>query len=415
VRISLFYELSLPRPWTEDSEKQLFDAALEEIEAADKAGFSTVWMTEHHFMEEYCHATAPEVFFGAASQRTSNIRLGHGIMHMPPVINHPARVAERVSTLDLLSGGRVEFGTGEAASQAELGGFNVDPADKRAMWEEAVKVATRCMTETPFTGFEGRHVSMPPRNVIPKPLQRPHPPVWVACSRHATTIMAAERGIGALSLSFDGPEPLKPRVEEYYRVFEEDAVPLTAVINPNISAIAGDLPMMVAPTEDQAIERLGISGGFLAHGIVHYYGLGGHRPGRKNLWEEYLAKVELDPRMAYGPKRGAIGSPEQVREWLLDYEASGVDEVMLLTNPHSHEATMESIELMAKYVLPEFLERDEKVAVAKAARMAPVIEKVEARRVNDAPGLDPAYSFGRLPTGEDGRSSEAETALAAVA
>jgi len=176
VRISLFYELSLPRPWTEDSEKQLFDAALEEIEAADKAGFSTVWMTEHHFMEEYCHATAPEVFFGAASQRTSNIRLGHGIMHMPPVINHPGRVAERVSMLDLLSGGRVEFGTGEAASQAELGGFNVDPADKRGMWEEAVKVATRCMTETPFTGFEGRHVSMPPRDVIPKPLQRPHPP-----------------------------------------------------------------------------------------------------------------------------------------------------------------------------------------------------------------------------------------------
>ena len=114
MKISLFYEFPLPRPWSDDDEHKLFQDGLDEVEAADKAGFSTVWLTEHHFLEEYCHSTAPEMFLAAASQRTKDIRLGFGIMHLPPAVNHPARVAERVSTLDLISNGRVEFGTGES-------------------------------------------------------------------------------------------------------------------------------------------------------------------------------------------------------------------------------------------------------------------------------------------------------------
>lgn len=137
MKISLFYEFALPRPWAPDDEHIMMQDCLDEVEAADKAGFSTVWLTEHHFLEEYCHSTAPEIFLAAASQRTKNIRLGFGIMHLPPVVNHPARVAERIATLDLLSNGRVEFGTGESSSVGELGGFNIDPADKRAQWEEA--------------------------------------------------------------------------------------------------------------------------------------------------------------------------------------------------------------------------------------------------------------------------------------
>ena len=150
MKISLFYEFALPRPWVPDDERVLLQECLDEVEAADKAGFSTVWLTEHHFLEEYCHSTAPEIFLAAASQRTKNIRLGFGIMHLPPAVNHPARVAERIATLDLLSNGRVEFGTGESSSVGELGGFNIDPADKRAQWEEALEVAIRCMIEEPF-------------------------------------------------------------------------------------------------------------------------------------------------------------------------------------------------------------------------------------------------------------------------
>ena len=106
----------------------------------------------------------------------------------------PARIAERIAMLDLVSNGRADFGTGESSSEAELGGFMVDPAEKRAMWEEGLRVAVRCMTEEPFTGHSGEYVTMPPRNVVPKPRQKPHPPLWVACSRRDTIHLAAQHG-----------------------------------------------------------------------------------------------------------------------------------------------------------------------------------------------------------------------------
>jgi alkanesulfonate monooxygenase SsuD/methylene tetrahydromethanopterin reductase-like flavin-dependent oxidoreductase (luciferase family) len=409
MKISLFYEFALPRPWVADDERILLQDGLDEVEAADKAGFSTVWLTEHHFLEEYCHSTAPEMFLAAASQRTKDIRLGFGIMHLPPAVNHPARVAERIATLDLISNGRVEFGTGESSSVGELGGFGIDPADKRAQWEEALEVAIRCMIEEPFTGFKGEHIEMPARNVIPKPMQTPHPPVWVACTRPSSVQMAAQKCIGALSFAYTGPGPLADRVKGYYDEFETNGVPITPLINPNILAIGGDLSMMVAPTEELALQRLGLGGGFFSFGIMHYYMTGEHTPGRTGVWARYLEEVEKDPTLAYGPGRGAIGTPDMVREFLRGYEDSGVDEIILLLNPRSHEGTMESIELMGKQVLPEFIERDEKAVAAKAKRLAPIIEKVEARRAESrAPEFDENYHFGGLPTGRGGSFTAGE-------
>src|SRR2546428_2068688 len=132
MRFGLFYEHQLPRPWTEGDEERLLSDALEQIELADRLGFHSVWEVEHHFLEEYSHSSAPEVFLAAASQRTSTIRLGHGIVQIPPGFNHPARVAERIATLDLVSGGRVEFGTGESSSQAELRGVRRQRGPHRA-------------------------------------------------------------------------------------------------------------------------------------------------------------------------------------------------------------------------------------------------------------------------------------------
>ena len=417
MKISLFYEFALPRPWVPDDERQMFQDGLDEVEAADKAGFSTVWLTEHHFLEEYCHSTAPEMFLAGASQRTKDIRLGFGIMHLPPAVNHPARVAERVSTLDLISNGRVEFGTGESSSVGELGGFNIDPADKRGQWEEALDVAIRCMIAEPFTGFKGNHIEMPPRNVVPKPAQRPHPPVWVACTRPSSVQMAAQKGIGALSFAYTGPGPLAERVRGYYQEFEDKAEPTVPILNPNILAIGGDLSMMVAPTDEQALQRLGVGGGFFSFGIMHYYMTGQHTPGRTGVWDRYLEAVQEDETLAYGPGRGAIGSPDTVREFLRGYEESGVDEIILLLNPRSHEGTMESIELMGKHVLPEFIERDEKQVAAKAKRLEPIIEKVESRRKPLAsPEFDESYAFGGLPTGRGGKftASEIPEAMAEI-
>src|SRR5687767_13142524 len=180
MRFGLFYEHQLPRPWEDDSNEKLLTDALDQIELADRVGFDHVWEVEHHFLEEYSHSSAPEVFLAAASQRTKNIRLGHGIVQLPVEVNHPARVAERIATLDLVSGGRVDFGTGEGSSQAELGGFGVPRGEKRAQWEESIDVVTRMLVEEPFTGHRGRWIDAPPRNVVPKPKQKPHPPLWVA-------------------------------------------------------------------------------------------------------------------------------------------------------------------------------------------------------------------------------------------
>ncbi|HEX7166098.1 MAG TPA: LLM class flavin-dependent oxidoreductase, partial [Acidimicrobiales bacterium] len=101
MKFGIFYEHQLPRPWEDGDELKLIQDALEQVELADALGIQYVWEVEHHFLEEYSHSSAPEVFLAAASQRTKNIRLGHGIVQL--TTNSPARVAERVSTLDLLS------------------------------------------------------------------------------------------------------------------------------------------------------------------------------------------------------------------------------------------------------------------------------------------------------------------------
>ena len=188
MKFGIFYEHQLPRPWDEEAEHRLLTEALEQIELADRLGIDFMWEVEHHFLEEYSHSSAPEVFLGAVSQRTSRIRLGHGIVQLPQGFNHSARVAERVATLDLVSDGRVEFGSGESSSTAELEGFNVERATKRDRWSEALDVVTRMMVETPFAGWQSEHFSMPPRNVVPSRCRSPtHPCGWRAAGGRRST------------------------------------------------------------------------------------------------------------------------------------------------------------------------------------------------------------------------------------
>src|SRR5881394_587990 len=171
MNFGIFYEHQFPRPWDEGGELNLFQEALDQVELADRLGIDHAWEVEHHFLEEYSHSSAPEVFLAACSQRTKDIRLGHGIVLMPPGYNHPARVAERIATLDLVSNGRVEFGTGESSAALALGGYR-----------ETVEKCLNMMVMNPYPGFKGEYFEMPCRNIVPKPVQKPHPPVWVACS-----------------------------------------------------------------------------------------------------------------------------------------------------------------------------------------------------------------------------------------
>ncbi len=175
MKFGIFYEHQLPRPWSDGSEQKLFQEALDQVELADRLGIDYAWEVEHHFLDEYSHSSAPEVFLAACSQRTRRIRLGHGIVLMLPGYNQPARIAERIATLDLVSNGRVEFGTGESASRAELEGFNIEwtPETKREMWREVTEQVANMLVMDPYPGYQGKYFSMPCRNVLPKPAQRP--------------------------------------------------------------------------------------------------------------------------------------------------------------------------------------------------------------------------------------------------
>src|ERR1700747_922334 len=138
MRFGIFYEHQLPRPWADGGELKRFPDALDQVDLGDRLGIDYAWEVEHHFLEEYSHSSAPEVFLAAASQRTKQIRIGHGIVLLPVNFNHTARVGERIATLDLGSDGRVEFGTGESSSEMELGGFGIERESKREQWEETI-------------------------------------------------------------------------------------------------------------------------------------------------------------------------------------------------------------------------------------------------------------------------------------
>jgi alkanesulfonate monooxygenase SsuD/methylene tetrahydromethanopterin reductase-like flavin-dependent oxidoreductase (luciferase family)/putative sterol carrier protein len=398
MRFGLFYELQLPRPWDACSEERCLKEALEQIELADRVGIDYVWQVEHHFLEEYSHSSAPEVFLAAASQRTERIRLGHGIVQIPPAFNHPARVAERIATLDLLSGGRVDFGTGQGSSQVELGGFLVDRELKHAQWEEMLGVIVRMMTEEPFGGHAGRFLTVPPRNVVPKPKQKPHPPLWVACSRRETILQAARRGLGALSFSFVEPEQAKTWVDEYYALIaSEECVPAGLTVNPQVAVV---VPFMCHQDEQTAIDR-GIDGAhFLGYSLAYYYVFGKHQPGRTNVWDEFtkhrveygfareIIHADNTPlgiqllQHGLGSFRGAVGTPAQISDLLERYERAGVDQVIFAAQAghNQHEHICESLDLFAWEVLPAFAERGPALEAAKRERLAGAIEQALARR-----------------------------------
>ncbi len=415
MKFGVFYEHQLPRPWEEGRELQLFQDALSQVELADKLGIDYAWEVEHHFLEEYSHSSAPEVFLAAASQRTERIRLGHGIVLMPPGYNAPARIAERIATLDLVSNGRVDFGTGESASRMELEGFGIEQDQRRAMWLETVEQVANMLAMDPYPGFEGEFFSMPPRNVLPKPVQKPHPPIWVACSNRETIHLAAQLGIGALTFSFVDPAEAKKWVDDYYETIKTECVPIGHAVNANIAMVTS---FSVHQDEQVAIDR-GMDGfRFFQFALAHYYRNGVHTPGRTNIWEKFeAARDQIDEQGRLGGG-GGIGTPDQLRKHLREFTEVGVDQLVFIQQGgnNRHEDICASLELFASDVMPEFKEREEERERAKAEELAPYIEQAMARKQRMQELKDeeipqyPAYGFSIAEEGEAEAIPEAATA-----
>jgi len=354
VKFGIFYELQIPRPWERHSEHKLLHEALDQVELADRLGYDFAWEVEHHYLEEYSHSSAPNVFLGAASQRTRNIRLAHGIYHL--TTNHPSKVAAQAATLDLLSNGRCELGLGESASSTELEPFGVTMENKRAIWEDAVRCMMPMFRDEP-SEYDGPHFKFPYRNVVPKPLQRPHPPLWVACSQLQTIEYAGRRGMGALGFQFVSADAAHAWVHAYYNAVTKRLDKLGDYqVNPNIALVSY---FMCAKTDEEARKRA--EGLTFFQFALNFYGRQPNRErpraGSVNVWDEFVKWKDANPEAVQKSVRsGLVGSPDTIRAKMRKFQTSNVDQIIFLNqagkNPHEH--ICEGLELFAKEVMPEF-------------------------------------------------------------
>lgn len=369
MKFGIFYENSVLKPWDDRSEYRVFQQAVEQVIAADELGFDQVWAVEHHFLEEYAHSSAPEVFLSYVAAKTKQIRLGHGIALMLPPVNHPARVAERAATLDLMSGGRLEFGTGRSATWTELGAFGCEPDETKEMWDECTRAVVKMWTQENFA-WNGRHFSMPPRNVIPKPLQKPHPPLWVAVQSPETAVQAGERGLGMLGVTLGAPLDYQQMVKDYRRAIRH-CEPVGEFVNEQVNGVA-----FMHCAEDDAEAKMVGGMAAMQFGVraAHLVGVGGIYPSPAYHAHASAAPLRNRPGDVVGPVRDGtpIGDPEACIKALKWWEEVGVDRMVFLINTGEtipNERVIASLRLFAKEVMPA-LTREERTADAKTAANA---------------------------------------------
>jgi alkanesulfonate monooxygenase SsuD/methylene tetrahydromethanopterin reductase-like flavin-dependent oxidoreductase (luciferase family) len=356
VEFGLFMELSVPRPWTDDSERQVYENALEQVRLADELGFDYVWAVEHHFLEEYSHCSAPDLFLTACAAQTSRIRVGHGIVACVPQYQSPIRAAERAAVLDILSGGRVEFGTGRSATWPELSGFGANPDETKKTWDEFVRVIPKMWTQERFS-YKGRAFSMPERAVLPKPIQRPHPPMWVAVTSPGTETDAADRGLGCLGLAPGTFKESEQKVIKYRKRIQQ-CDPVGLFVNDKVHTVN-----FLSCSEDR---EQGRRGGLRVASAFSY------------MASQLLSAKEVLPTRSYpsegllpalrkesgGPGDAAksfegvtMGDPDDVAAAISRWESIGYDGINFLVNfmevlPQQY--ILDSMRLFAREVMPRF-------------------------------------------------------------
>jgi alkanesulfonate monooxygenase SsuD/methylene tetrahydromethanopterin reductase-like flavin-dependent oxidoreductase (luciferase family) len=368
MKFGLFYEMYVPPADLSDpgAEARIIRETVDQIVYADKLGWDYVWLTEHHFLRQFSHMSAAEVLFGAAAYATEHIRFGFGLALTPPKYNHPVRIAERVAMLDCLSNGRVDLGTGRSTTPEELLGFDIDPDESRAMWEEGLEAVARLLAEENVE-LDGQFVKMPPRTSLPRPVQKPHPPLWVGGVGPGNAERAAKRGLGMLFFALNtAPEALRESIAAY-RDNIGNAKPIAGGINDQVAGFVNSL--CAEPENRDAIRWLA------ATKMVEHTRHGSHFmttgwPDPDNIPSSYAHVVQGDT-MAFkeaieadadGVAQGlldsgmvAAGSPDDVLEVLQRFHDVGVDQVIVHMQMGGvpHADIMKTIELMGTEVLPK--------------------------------------------------------------
>jgi alkanesulfonate monooxygenase SsuD/methylene tetrahydromethanopterin reductase-like flavin-dependent oxidoreductase (luciferase family) len=379
MRIGLFYQIQVPKPWTATSESERIYEALEQIPYAEQQGFQSVWFSEHHFRPVWSHNSAPDLTLAAVSQRTSRIRLGVGVVLAP--IHHPLHVAQRMATLDILSHGRVDVGLGRTGYPYQLTPYGSDLRDTRGMWQEFAELLPRLWTEEEVA-HDGEYFHIPRREVLPKPLQRPHPPLWSACGSDETARLTGNHGMGGLFGSEGGPDRVKQLMALY-----QNALPATKPIGGNGTGPTRRAALMTAGfchEDPRVVAERGTE-------LVGWY-IEQQRERARLVWRDYDPSTvppdyqgyyDRDQRLASGPHPGeptpaqvreegtkfCVGTPADCIRFLEMYEALGIEEVFLLCaiGPARHEEVLNTIRLFGEQIIPHFESREPRRAAVLAS------------------------------------------------
>ena len=355
MRFSLFFEMQISNP-TRATEAQLFHDCVAQAVLADEVGFDGIWAVEHHGLREYAHSSAPEVFLAFVAARTTRIAIGHGVTLLPGRYHLPIRIAERIAVLDILSKGRVQWGTGKSGTKVEQGAFELDGAQLESQWLEALRMIPQMWKDEVFS-FKGQYYDVPPTNVVPKPVQDPHPEVFAACSRPEQSVAAGELGLGALNLAIY-QDALLAQYAQAYKAAVARAKPITGRVT---NRFCCNPSCLVLPDDRKAVQY-GLRGAqFFLRSMMTYYGTPSRPTGPINAPRQLPPDAQVDAFLATRNTPGAqlssvIGDPKSARESVQRFVDAGVDELILVmqTGTQPHELIQESIRTMAEQVIPHF-------------------------------------------------------------
>jgi len=358
------------------AEQQLLRDCVAQAVYGEQAGFDGVWAVEHHALEWYAHMSAPEIFLTWVAARTERMRIGHGVVCMPFNFNHPARVAERAAMLDVLSGGRLNLGAGRGATLQEMSLCQVAPERTYPELDEALRIIGSVWQQDTFE-WHGKLLDIEPPEgkyfrVLPRPVQRPHPPLYLACTKRDTVRLAAEYGVGALVMGFGGVEEVRA-----YRKIYDEAAATTRTAETQVSTEINHSLVALCPTvvldDAELAKKMGMRGQqFFSESIAYWYG-GGDPPSLeldydnieeklKRRRETHIARLQ-EQNIPITPETGAAfnvnhayGSPQRAIEYVEQLRDAGADEIMCLvqmgTVPQS--ACMETLRHWGEKVIPHF-------------------------------------------------------------
>jgi alkanesulfonate monooxygenase SsuD/methylene tetrahydromethanopterin reductase-like flavin-dependent oxidoreductase (luciferase family) len=380
MKFSLIYEAQ-----TVDSsragDRKVFDEIVEQVLLAEELGFDVVWCVEHTALSNYAHMSAPETMLAYLAGKTTRIGIGHGVVCLPPAMNHPVKVAERIATLDLLSKGRVHFGMGKGGTQQEAGTFGYDLAELQPMIDEAMYLIPKIMTQDEIE-HDGKYVKIPRRPIHPKPYQDPHPPIYLAVTNPETLVRAGSRGMGALVLGFGGPEDVAKKNAIYREAWAKRKPEDQVGFRPT-QHLAALCPTIVLEDEVQA-RNIGIKGQrYFMESLAHWY-TGGPKPDPDKWSDTDLVtrdaegklimkttpnetidtsfaseKVKIDfsdPRTAILNPNHAYGTVDDCIGYVSKLIEAGADEILFICQMGTvpQWAQLETLRNIGKHVIPHF-------------------------------------------------------------